>query len=202
LVLLGFGSIKRVRLEEIASATASWEISKNLMKGHTYVFDVFSSYEWREDYAQGGYEDAQPVDVVIISPNGSETKLQAFFYAYIPSTDFGYREIPKIIRVEYGSTDSRSLDVDKSYRQVRFTVIKEGNYTARVIEETLYWAIGPPKEMVFEEEVVEDQNLFMNILQSSGLMCLFTGVVISVWMARADKKVGIERNKRVKKRSV
>jgi hypothetical protein len=78
-------------------------------------------------------------------------------------------------------------------------VIREGNYTARVIEETLDWAIGPPKEMVFKEEVIENQNLFTNLLQSSGVACLLTGVVVSVWMARASKKIRIKRNKKVKK---
>lgn len=200
LVLLGVSSIRSVKLKEIASSTASWEVSENLMKGHTYVFDIYSSYTWRDDYTMGGYEDAQPVDVVIISPNENETSLQAFFFAVLPPLGSYYKStLPSLVHVEYRSVDSRSLDVDKSYPQVRFTVIREGNYTARVIEETLDWAIGPPKEMVFKEEVIENQNLFTNLLQSSGVACLLTGVVVSVWMARASKKIRIKRNKKVKK---
>lgn len=199
LILLGIGSTRNVRLEQITSTSASWEVSENLMKGHTYVFDIYSSYEWRDDYTAGGYEDPQPVEVVMISPDGGETKLQAFFLAKLPSVSWYKSTLPSLVHVEYRSVDSDSLDVDESYPQVRFTVIRGGNYTARVIEETLNWTIGPPGKMIFKEEVIENQNLFTNPLQSSGVACLFTGVVISVWMARASKKIRIKRNRKVEK---
>jgi hypothetical protein len=198
LVLLGFGSVRNKKLEQLTSSTNSWEVSGNLTSGHTYVMDISSSIQWKNDWAAaGGYDYSQPVDVIITSPDGSETELQAFFYTSPPT--YGVNEtyilgyFPSFIHVEYRSVDYDSLDVDTSYPQARFTVKKGGNYTARIKGETLNWTSGPPREMVFEEEVIDNPSSFTNLLEGSGVVCLFTGAVISVWMARAGKRTRIKR---------
>jgi hypothetical protein len=195
LVLLGFGSARNKKLELLTSSTNSWEVSANLTRGHTYVMDIYSSYQWRNDWtAAGGYDTSQPVDVEIISPDGNKTELQAFFYATDPIVAANYTvpsPLPSFVEVEYSSVDHDSLDVDTSYPQARFTVKKEGNYTARILpltDDMLTWTSGPPREMVFEEEVTENPSSFTNLLEGSGVVCLFTGAVVSVWMARASKR--------------
>lgn len=197
LVLLGFGSVRNKKLEQLTSSTNSWEVSGNLTRGHTYVMDIYSSYQWRNDWTvAGGYDSSQPVEVEIISPDGNKTELQAFFYATAPINAGNYTvpsPLPSFVHVEYSSVNYDSLSVDNSYPQARFTVKRGGNYTARVIGETLNWTSGPPREMVFEEEVIENPSSFTNLLEVSGVVCLFTGVVVSVWMARAGKKTRIKR---------
>jgi hypothetical protein len=201
LVLLGFGSVRNVKLELQTHSTGRWEVSGDLTMGHTYVMDIYSNASWQDDYTKGGYTDSQPLQVVITSPEGGETNLLAFFYAVQPSSgSFSLKStLPSLVEVDYKSVDYDSLIVDESYPQARFTVKKGGNYTATIIKATDNWTTGPPREMVFEEEVIENQNLFTNLLQSSGVVCLFTGVVISVWMARATKKIRIQRKKKAKK---
>ena len=198
LVLLGFGSVRNKKLEQLTSTTNSWEVSGNLTRGHTYVMDIYSSYQWKNDWtaAQGYGDIAQPVDVVITSPDGNKTELQAFFYATAPINAGNYTvpsPLPSFVHVEYRSVDYDSLSVDTSYPQARFTVKRGGNYTARIIGETLNWTSGPPGEMVFEEEVIENPNSFTNLLEGSGVVCLFTGAAVSVWMARAGKRTRIKR---------
>lgn len=197
LVLLGFGSVRNKKLEQLTSSTNSWEVSGNLASGPTYVMDIYSSYQWKNDWtAAGGYDNSQPVDVVITSPDGNKTELQAYFYATDPIVAANYTvpsPLPSFVEVEYRSVDYDSLSVDNSYPQARFTVKRGGNYTARIIGETLNWTSGPPGEMVFEEEVIENPSSFTNLLEVSGVVCLFTGVVVSVWMARAGKRTRIKR---------
>lgn len=194
LTLLTVGSFRNVKLELIKKTTESWEVSENLAEGNTYVLDIRSSSQWRDDWTGGGYEESQPVDVVIISPNGGTTKLQAFFYALPPTSSWYKSTFPSLVHVEYGSVDSDSIEVDESYPQVRFTIKRGGIYTARIIEESLYWAIGSPREMIFFKEVFENQNLNPVFLQGSGLVCLFIGFVISAW--GASKKEKIKRKKK------
>lgn len=203
LIFLTISSIRNWRLEPIKTTikttTGSWNVSENLTKGNTYVLDIMSSIKWRDDYTDGGYETPQPVDVAIFSPDEGQTKLQAFFIAQLPSVP-GYKStFPSLVYVEYGSVDSDSLDVDESYPQIRFTAKQGGNYTASIIEETLNWTRGPPREIILYKEIVENQNLYTNLLQNSGVVCLFTGAVISVWGARASKKIRIKLKKKVKK---
>jgi hypothetical protein len=174
------------------------------MPGHTYVLDIHSSYQWRNDWDAhvGGYDYPQPVEVVMISPDGNESELLAFFYAVAPTSGSNYSvpgALPSFVQVEYKSVDHKSLSVDTTYPQARFTVISGGNYTARVNGQTINWTSGPPGEMIFEEEVVENPNSFTNLLEISGVACLVPGAVISVWGARASKKIRIKRNRGVKK---
>lgn len=200
LTFLAVGSVRNVKLESVKKTTESWEVSENLMEGDTYILDIMSSYQWRDDYTDGVYETPQPVDVVIISPNGNGTKLQAFFLARLPTSQWQKSTFPSLVHVEYRSIDFDSLEVDESYPQVRFTVKQGGNYTAIVREETLNWTRGPPREISLCEEVFENQNLYTVSLQISGLICLFAGLVISVWGARATEKIRIKRKKKTKNR--
>jgi hypothetical protein len=198
--LLGFGSVRSKKLEQLTSSTNSWEVSGNLTRGHTYVMDILSSYKWRDDWTLAdGYDNPQPVDVEIISPDGNKTELKAYFYATAPIVGPNYTvpsPRPSFVEVQYASVDDDSLAVDYSYPQARFTVKKEGNYTAKIIpitDEILTWTSGPPSEMVFEEEIIENPTSFTNLLEGSGVVCLFTGAVVSVWMARAGKRTRIKR---------
>jgi hypothetical protein len=201
LILLGVGSVRSVDLKEVTSSTKSWEVSGNLTSGPTYVMDIFSSTEWQKDYTGGGYTDAQPIQVVITSPGGGETDLLAFFYGMqAPSGTTALATVPKIVQVDYGSVDS-SLIVDRSYPQVRFSVRSGGNYTARIIHQVSQdvpegftnWTVGPPREMVFEEEVIENPSFYTSLIQSSGVVCLCTGAAVSVWTAKAGKGRRVKR---------
>lgn len=198
LIFLAVGSVRNVKLEPIKKTTESWKVSENLMEGDTYILDILSSNQWRDDYTDGVYETPQPVDVVIISPNGNRTKLQAFFLARLPTSQWYKSTFPSLVHVDYRSIDFDSLEVDESYPQVRFTVKRGGNYTAIVREETLNWTGGPPREISFCKEVFENQNLYTIFLQISGLICLFAGLAISVWGARATEKIRIKRKKKIK----
>jgi hypothetical protein len=202
LVLLSIGSVRSVTLTKLTVTSNSWQVSQNLTEGHTYVLDIYSSAKWRDDWdAAGGYDNPQPVEVVIISPDGGETELQAFFYAEVPSSSgpYGVRgALPSFVQVEYKSVDYDSLHVDASYPQARFIVEIGGNYTAEIVEKTLNWTSGPPEKMIFEEEITENPNLFTSLLESSGVACLFTGAIISAWGARASKKISIKQTRKSK----
>jgi hypothetical protein len=200
LVLLGFGSVRSKKLEQLSSSTNSWEVSGNLTSGHTYVMDIISSYQWRDDWTSaGGYPTSQPVDVEIISPDGNKTELKAYFYATDPVVGPNYTvpsPRPSFVEVEYSTVDHNSLEVDASYPQARFAVKNGGNYTARIIpytDDLLAWTSGPPSQMVFEEEIIENASSLSDLLEGSGVVCLFSGAVISVWMARASKRTRTKR---------
>jgi hypothetical protein len=199
LTFLAVGSVRNVELETVKKISESWIVSENLMKGNTYVLDIMSSYKWRDDYTDGFYETPQPVDLMVISPNEGITNLQAFFLARLPTSPWQKGSFPSLVYVEYGNVDSDSLEVDESYPQVRFTVKQGGYYTAIVREETLNWTRGPPRELIFYKEVFENPNLYTIFLQSTGLVCLFTGFIISVWGARTPKKIRIKQKKKTKK---
>jgi hypothetical protein len=188
------GSIKNTRLDPVDNTTSSWEISENLSKGNTYVLDIFSSYEWADLYTAGGYTTPQPLDMVITSPYGGVTKLQAYFIAWLPETSGQKSTLPSLVHVEYESVDFESLDVDESYPQVRFITRQAGNYTAKIVEETLNWTVGPPKEIVLYQ-VVEYQDSWMIYLQEGGLVSLLTGAIISAWGAKTAKKIRINRER-------
>jgi hypothetical protein len=193
-------SIKNVEQRRIGSSTASWETSANLTKGSTYIFDIWASSQWGIDFSNGGYETEQPVDVVMVSPGGGETKLQAFFYAPLASSGSPYRAPnPSYIYTEYGTVDSDSFDVDKSYRAVRFTVKQGGNYTAHVVKETLNWTTGPPSELILYQEVIPDESSYSVFLQGGGGVCLLAGVVVLGWGVTATKKVGLRQKNRATK---
>jgi hypothetical protein len=201
-------------LEQLTSTANSWEVSGNLTVGNTYVLYIIPSLTWRDDFDAGGYITPQPVEVVITSPDKTNTTLEAYFYAMIPTSggNLSVRgAIPSNVNVTYMSVDYDSLSVDYSYPQPRFTVKSGGNYKAAIIYQVSQeypkgfanWTIGPPANMIFEEEVVENAYSFTDTLQISGVMCLVTGAVISAWGAMASQKIGIKqktkRNKCVKK---
>ena len=198
LTFLAVGSFRNVKLETVTKISESWMVSEDLMEGDTYVLDVMSSYQWRDDYTDGYYETPQPVDLMVISPNGGITNLQAFFLARLPTSEWQKSTFPSLVSVEYGSVDSDSLEVDESYPQVRFTVKQGGYYTAIVREETLNWTRGPPRELVLYREVFENQNLY-TIFLSTGLVCFFTGFIVSVRGAATVKKTRIKQKKKIER---
>jgi hypothetical protein len=196
LVLLAFGSVRSTELEQLNSSINSWKVSGNLTRGNTYVFDIYGSDKWKDDWSAGGYTTPQPVGVVITSPDGGNTSLTAYFYATAPVSGVNYTvpgSVPTFVQVTYQSVDSNSLSVDTSYLQARFTVKNGGNYTARIIPESINWTSGPPYEMLFEEEVTENPGSFENLLEGSGLVCLFTGAAVSLLAIRARKGTRIKR---------
>lgn len=193
LIFVAVGSIKNERLGPIKKSTESWEVSENLMKGNTYVLDVMSSTQWRDNYTGAVlYETELPVDMVITSPDGGETKLQAFFLARLPTSPWYKSTFPSLVRVEYGTVDSDSLEVDESYPRVRFTVKQKGDYTARIIEETLNWTQGLPREMILYIVVVE--NVYPIFFPSGGILCL-VGIVVSVVGAKATEKKRLRKGR-------
>lgn len=199
LSFLGISSIKGVVRERTTNSTGSWTLSANLTEGNTYILDIRSTEIWRDDFTAGGYEDPQPVDMKIFSPSGGETKLQAFFIARQPTSPYYKGTLPILVFVEYGTVDSANLEVDRSHPQVRFAAKQGGNYTASIIQDTLNWTRGPPKEMILDKEVVQNQNSYTNLFQGSGVACLFTGIVVSAFGVRATKKMTTKRKKTAKK---
>jgi hypothetical protein len=214
LIQLGVGSMRTSKLEQLTSTANSWEVSGNLTMGNTYVLYIIPSITWRNDFDGGGYITPQPVDVVITSPDKTNTTLEAYFFAMIPTSGSNISvpgAIPSNVNVTYTSVDYNSLSVDYSYAQPRFTVKSGGNFTAAIIHQVSQnfpkgftsWTTGPPANMIFEEEVFENAYSFADTIQISGVMCLLTGAVISAWGAMAGPKIGIKRktkrNKRVKK---
>jgi hypothetical protein len=197
---LTVSSIKNVEQRRVASSTGGWEVSANLTKGNVYVFDIWSSAEWRDDFTNGGYEVEQPVDVVMVSPSGSVTRLQAFFLAQLPNEGSYYKgTFPALVYVDYGTVDFDSVDVDRSYRTLRFTSKQGGNYTVQVIKNTLNWTSAPPRELIFYQEVAVDQSSFTFFLQGGGGVCLLAGVAVSGWGVKATKKVRARQKKRGEK---
>jgi hypothetical protein len=196
--LIVSSQLRNIKQVPVERAFDSWEISVDLKGEVTYVLDIVSSNKWRDDYTDGLYETPQPIDAVITSPGGGETKLQVFFYARLSSSPYYKSTFPVVVEVEYVSVDSHSLQIDEHYPRVRFTTKQRGNYTARLIEQTLNWTEGPPKEITLYIEVFENQNSYTFFLQSGGILCL-SGVAISVYGARATKKLRIRQTKKFKK---
>lgn len=192
-------SIKNVESKPLVEERAKWEITANLTKGSTYVFDIWSSETWRNDFSDGGYETEQPVDVVIVSPSGNKTELQAFFFGVLSSSPAYKGTRPALVYVEYLTVDSDSLDVDKSHRTVRFLAKQKGNYTARVVEKTLNWTAGPPEKLIFYQEVVPDQTYYTILLQGGGVVFLATGIVVSGWGVKATKKIKARQKRKTRK---
>ncbi len=196
--LLASGLFIDVEKLEIAKSSLSWEATANLEERKTYILDVFSSTQWRDAWTDGGYEEPQPVDVVITSPNNNSTTLQAFFYALQPTSTWYKSPFPLIVYVEYKTVDSHSIEIDETSSKVRFTVQQSGYYTARLIESTLNWTIGTPREIVFYEEITENQGIYPVLFQSSAFVCLLIGSVVSVWGVKTTEK-RIKRKRKVKK---
>jgi len=178
-----------------------WEISCNLEEGKTYVLDVISSDNWTKSYIDGQYylnPELVTLGIVIISPDGGETEINASFYGEpSPSPFYRYRFRPKIVSVEYISVDSDSIEVDMSYSPIRFTVKQKGKYTVCIINETLYWAEGPPDYIKIQREVVEIQEMYPIFNQGGGALFI-VGIAVSIFgaKAKAPRKSRIKRKKR------
>lgn len=175
----------------------SFEISMNLEEKSTYILDIRSSEVWRDDYTAGAYDTPQPLEMVITSPSGNETKLLAFFYARLPSSQYYTSTFPSLIEVEYMEVDSQNLEVDEYYPQIRFTVKHGGNYQAHIIEQTLNWTRGPPKEIQLYKEVIENQKSQAFFLQSGSILSL-AGLATCVYGARAATKLRIRKRRNSK----
>jgi hypothetical protein len=194
--LVGSSYLQNFNLVLVKKTSDSLEISAILEEKNTYVLDIVSSEVWRDDYTAGWYETAQPVEIVIISPNGNETKLLAFFLARLPSSSSYKSTLPALVRVEYLSADIQSLDVDKYYPRVRITIKQGGYYQFHIIEQTLNWTRGPPREIQLYREVVEIQESQAIFLQC-GVVASIVGFVVSIYGARTTKK--LRTRKRIQK---
>lgn len=197
-IVVGDMGLKNIKLEVVARSENSWEVTGCLFKGTTYVLRIESGDEWDKMFTKGGLSVPQPVNVTIVSPEGSLTKLQAFFFG-IPSTSPYVPQAPTtIVEVKYVFIDSDSLKVEEESTLIRFTVKKEGTYTARVIEEELKWATGPPLEMIFFKEFVENGDFYMFIRLVGGVISS-AGFVVSIFGTATTKKSRLRKEKILKK---
>lgn len=185
IVVIASSVMRNVQKVKVDSIQNSWELPVNLTKRNIYIVDIFSSTKWRDDYTGGYYEDPQPVDVVIKSPNGNETKLKAYFVARLSDSPYYMSSFPSLVYVEYLNVDSDNLDVDEDYPQIRLIAKQEGVYTVRIVEETLGWTSGPPREIVLYQEVIESS---FPLITASGGALLLVGVVLSAFGLRVSKK--------------
>jgi hypothetical protein len=190
--LVGSSYLQNFNLVLVKKTSNSLEISAILEEKKTYVLDIISSEVWRDDYTAGWYETAQPVEIMITSPNGNKTKLLAYFLARLPSSSVYKSTLPTLVRVEYLSVDIQSLDVDKYYPRVRITTKQGGYYQFHIIEQTLNWTSGPPREIQIYKEVVEIQESQALFLQCGGVLSI-VGFLISIYGARATKKLRIRK---------
>jgi hypothetical protein len=197
-ILIGDMGLNNIKLEAIARSENSWEVTGYLFNDKTYVLRIESGDEWDKMFTKGKFDVPQPVNVTIVSPSGNLTKLQAFFFG-VPSTSPYVPQAPTtVVEVEYFFIDSNSLKVEEESTLIRFTVKKEGTYTARVIEEELNWARGPPLEMIFFKEFVENGDFYM-FIRLFGFVIGMVGFSISIWGAATTKKVMTKKRKTSKK---
>lgn len=187
-LIVGGVNLRNVTLTEVNTSSETWEVVGSLVGGRTYQLYIESGDAWGEPFAHGDFEDAQPINVTVYSPNGGLTKLQAFFYG-LPTTSPYYREgtPPAMVDVVYQLVDNSSLQVDAPSSRIRFTAKKDGNYTVRVLEEGL-WVKAPPNYMIFYEEVVLGKDLYTLLVLFGGLLSIGGGV-ISIWSALGKKHV-------------
>jgi hypothetical protein len=130
---------------------------------------------------------------MLISPDGGKTTLQALFYALPPVPPY-QSPLPTFVGVKYREVNHSSLDIDMSYPTVRFTVKLGGEFTARAISETLNWTTGPPKRMIFYEEVVG--NLVNPLIIPVGGAVFLVGIAISILGVRTPEKHAVEKRKK------
>jgi hypothetical protein len=192
---VGAVNLSNVTLMSVTDSYGEWEIVGNLKSGTTYVLYIESGDEWGEPFASGAFNDPQPVNVTLTSPDGGETSFQAFFYG-MPPTDPYYKEgtPPTIVAVDYQDIDTSSLDVDESSSRIHFTAKKDGNYTARVLEQTS-WINTPPLYMIFYEEVALNKQAYTILVSSGGLLAV-VGVVAFVLNAFAKGKTKHRKTRR------
>lgn len=196
--LIASSYMQEIKKVLVNSTSNGWEVSADLEEEKTYVIDITSSSKWRDDYTGAAPDMAQPVDVVITSPTGGETKLIAFFLARLPSSPPYKSTFPIVVEVEYVSVDSNSLLADQHSSRIRFTTKQRGNYTTRIIKQTLNWTSGPPAEMTISVEIIEDQNSRGLVIQG-GVISFIIGVVVSVYGIRTAKKLKVRQRTKGKK---
>jgi hypothetical protein len=185
---VGAVNLNNITLTPVSESLEKWELVGNLKSGTTYVLYIESGDEWGEPFANGAFVDPQPVNVTLTSPDGGDIRLQAFFYGLAPTSPL-YREgtPPTIVSVVYQSTDSSSLDVDtSSSSRIRFTVKKNDNFTARVLEPGS-WVTTPPNYMMFFEEVTLNKQAYTLLVASGGLLAVI-GLVTLIFTALAKGK--------------
>ncbi|MEM3731306.1 MAG: hypothetical protein QW667_03620 [Candidatus Bathyarchaeia archaeon] len=186
--LLVSSYLQNFNLVLVEKVSNSLGMSAILEEKKTYVLDIISSEAWRDDYTAGWYEEAQPVEIVITSPNGNRTRLLAYFLARLPTSSAYKSTLPTLVGVEYLSVDFHSLDVDKYYPRVRITIKQGGYYQFNIVEQTLNWTSGPPREIQLYREVVEIQESQALFLQCGSVLSI-VGFATSVYGARAAKKL-------------
>ena len=181
---------------KVAEAIDSWEATATLQQGNLYVIDINSSLAWQQSWTEGGFEDLQPIDAIIVSPDGNLTMLQGFFYS-TPAVSMYLSPRPLLVEVQYQNVSSDSLEVDVPSTKIRFRVLEGGNFTCRVIEQTMNWTIGPPFAIVFYVLIPENKYAYM--IPSGGALCI-GGLVVSLLGARSFQKP-IARKGKVKIRT-
>lgn len=187
---------KNVRLIPVIESIGVWEIAGNMTSRKTYVLHIESGDAWGEPFKNGDFTSPQPVNVTITSPEGGVTKLQAFFFALSVSNPYYQEgEPPTIVEVRYQTVDYSSMQVDASSWRIRFTVKRDGPYTARVLKEGL-WSTQPPNDMIFYEEVFESKDVYALLVLSGGLLCTVGGIT-SMWGVFAKESA---KRKRVYKK--
>lgn len=195
LILIAIGSVglRNVRLDPVAvSEYEVWDLSAYLTRGKTYVLYVEYGIEWGASFVLGHLEMPQPVNLTLVSPNGGETKFQAFFYGELPSSPYIGQASLAIVDVKYFNVDYSCLDVDESSSKIRFHIKESGNYTVRVIAEELKWTTGPPEQLIFYEEVPENRDFYILFIEVGGPLLLL-GVIFSTWGFKATKKLKVKR---------
>jgi hypothetical protein len=190
--------LKNIKLEPVARTEGSWEVAGHLSKDTTYVLRIESGDEWDKVFTKGDINVPQPVNVTIVSPDGGLTKLQAFFFGSPSTSPFVPQAPTAIVEVKYIFVNSGSLKVEEESTLIRFTVKQGGTYKARVIEEELKWATGPPLEMIFFEEFAENRDFYMFIRSVGGVLCS-VGVIVSIWGAVTTKRIRVKKGKILKK---
>lgn len=196
-LLVSGASQQNIVRAKVAEGANSWEATANLTSNNMYVIDVSSSDDWQVSWTYGGFEDPQPTDMIIVSPDGNVTTLRGFFYTTTAVSPYQSPH-PLLVEVQYQSTNSSFLEVDTPDNihfvstKIRFRVLKGGNFTCRVVEQTLNWTAGPPLAITFYVEISENKYAFM--IPSGGAVCI-GGVVVSLFGARAIQKSSAKKSK-------
>jgi hypothetical protein len=184
LLFLGVGTVlfSHIEWRKLTEFTVekSWNLAANLTEKKTYRLIIESAEEWGELFSQGLFDEPQPVNLTITSPNNNVTKIRTKFYG-LPPTNPLYKEgqPPTIVDVYYDTIDGSSLEIIPSTSEIQFTVKKGGNYTVQILQEGLA-AREPPDEMCFAERVFESENVYRFSTLSGGSLCVI-GCFISLW---------------------
>ncbi|MEM1588843.1 MAG: hypothetical protein QW175_00295 [Candidatus Bathyarchaeia archaeon] len=158
---------------------SEWILKCNLTAGKTYMLYIESAEEWGMDFQKGVYDEPQPVNVTITSPEGGITKVRVMFYGLSESNPL-YVEgrPPQIVDVEYFEVDESSLQTIPSTSKILLKTKRDGLYTVTVLREGLAHSY-PPLEMFFYEEIVRNREAYSVLVHSGGVLCII-GVLFSV----------------------